>query len=31
VTPEWFVGVGGFYDRFEQVSDERAMSYLAES
>ena len=31
VTPEWFVGVGGFYDRFEQVSDERAMTYLAES
>jgi predicted phosphoribosyltransferase len=30
VTPERFVGVGGFYDRFEQVSDERAMSYLAD-
>ncbi|MGM0716655.1 MAG: phosphoribosyltransferase [Halobacteriota archaeon] len=27
-TPSDFRGVGQFYDRFEQVSDERAMAYL---
>ena len=27
-TPESFMGVGQFYERFEQVSDEEAMAYL---
>ncbi|MEA5389368.1 phosphoribosyltransferase family protein [Haloarculaceae archaeon H-GB2-1] len=27
-TPGDFMGVGQFYDRFDQVSDEEAMSYL---
>jgi predicted phosphoribosyltransferase len=27
-TPEGFRGVGQFYDRFDQVSDEEAMAYL---
>jgi predicted phosphoribosyltransferase len=27
-TPSQFVGVGGFYERFDQVSDEEAMAYL---
>lgn len=30
VTPERFRGVGGFYERFDQVSDEEAIQYLAE-
>ncbi|MEF8787092.1 MAG: phosphoribosyltransferase family protein [Haloarculaceae archaeon] len=29
-TPSSFRGVGQFYDRFEQVSDEEAMAYLEE-
>ncbi len=29
-TPSSFRGVGQFYERFEQVSDEEAMAYLAE-
>jgi predicted phosphoribosyltransferase len=28
VTPSRFMGVGGFYERFDQVSDEEAMAYL---
>lgn len=28
LTPEWFGGVGQFYHRFDQVSDEEAMGYL---
>ncbi|WP_435348875.1 phosphoribosyltransferase [Haloarchaeobius sp. HRN-SO-5] len=28
-TPSSFMGVGQFYERFDQVSDEAAMSYLA--
>jgi predicted phosphoribosyltransferase len=27
-TPSGFRGVGQFYDRFDQVSDEEAMEYL---
>jgi predicted phosphoribosyltransferase len=27
-TPSGFMGVGGFYEQFDQVSDEEAMSYL---
>jgi predicted phosphoribosyltransferase len=27
-TPSRFMGVGGFYERFDQVSDEEAMAYL---
>jgi predicted phosphoribosyltransferase len=27
-TPRRFMGVGQFYDRFDQVSDEEAMAYL---
>ncbi|WP_152041129.1 phosphoribosyltransferase [Salinigranum salinum] len=27
-TPSRFMGVGGFYERFDQVSDEEAMGYL---
>jgi predicted phosphoribosyltransferase len=30
-TPRSFMGVGGFYDRFDQVSDEEAMAYLEPS
>jgi predicted phosphoribosyltransferase len=29
-TPSSFMGVGQFYERFDQVSDEEAMDYLAE-
>lgn len=29
-TPNSFVGVGQFYERFDQVSDEEAMTYLEE-
>jgi predicted phosphoribosyltransferase len=29
-TPRSFTGVGGFYERFDQVSDEEAMAYLDE-
>jgi predicted phosphoribosyltransferase len=28
LTPSGFMGVGQFYERFDQVSDEEAMSYL---
>jgi putative phosphoribosyl transferase len=27
-TPSSFMGVGQFYERFDQVSDEEAMAYL---
>jgi len=30
-TPSGFMGVGQFYERFDQVSDEEAMAYLEES
>lgn len=29
ITPRRFMGVGQFYDRFEQVTDEEAMAYLS--
>jgi predicted phosphoribosyltransferase len=27
-TPSRFMGVGGFYEQFDQVSDEEAIDYL---